>query len=317
MLIDKINLENDMTAADLVAIISRKQEVLVQNNVMKLELEKIQVKVVGSHNEVLELQSTKTHLETVMTQREKEVTLHQSVLQAEYKLAEQERHRTAIELADRRNKVKNLQIKYQSLIQSKQGSVDIYEHSQAYYIIKSAQEKEELQRKQEELKAQISKAEFEVKALENTLNHLQGRNTKLREYQMNKNATQADFDLKRNLQEQFHAIGNRLVEKKSELEDLKQACEQGQHYLSENTKKLEMLKARKKDTMNMAANCKAEEREYADKLERALKSVTNNSRLIDKKKLKFDEAAFEFWDYRSLSLDSFYKTAISFVTLPK
>lgn len=313
VLIDKINLENDMTAADLANIIAKKEEVLVQNNVMKLELEKIQVKVIGSQNEVLELQSAKTQLEAVMTQREKEVTLHQSVLQAEYKLAEQERHRTAIELSDRRNKVKNLQIKYQSLIQSKQGSVDIYEHSQAYYIIKSAQEKEELQRKQEELKAQISKAEFEVKALENTLNHLQGRNTKLREYQLNKNATQADFDLKRNLQEQFHAIGNRLVEKKSELESLKQACENGQQYLSENSKKLEMLKMRRKEMMNAAANCKVEEREYSDKLERALKSVTNNGRLLEKKKLKFDETSFEFWDCRSLSLDSFHKTAISLV----
>lgn len=43
--------------------------------------------------------------------------MHRDVLLAEQKAIEDERHRIAIELAERRNKVKNLRIKYESLVQ--------------------------------------------------------------------------------------------------------------------------------------------------------------------------------------------------------
>lgn len=49
--------------------------------------------------------------------RENEVEIHQGVLRANIKSAEQERHRVTKELAERRKKVKNLQIKYKALIQ--------------------------------------------------------------------------------------------------------------------------------------------------------------------------------------------------------
>ena len=49
--------------------------------------------------------------------REKEVEMQQSLLKANLKVTEQERHRVAKELAERQNKVRNLQIKYKALIQ--------------------------------------------------------------------------------------------------------------------------------------------------------------------------------------------------------
>ena len=181
VLIEKLNLENDMTSADLSALINKKEEILVQNNIMKLEIKKLQDKVLLNHNNVLDLEHRKTQISLSMSQREKEIQLHHAVLQAEHKIVDQERHKAAIELTERRTRVKNLQIKYQALIQSKQGKVDIYQHSQAYYIIKAAQEKEEIERKDEELKGQIQKSELELKALLNTLDHLRGRNSKFRE----------------------------------------------------------------------------------------------------------------------------------------
>ena len=43
--------------------------------------------------------------------------MHRDVLLAEHKAIEDERHKIAIELAERKTKVKNLKIKYESLIQ--------------------------------------------------------------------------------------------------------------------------------------------------------------------------------------------------------
>ena len=42
--------------------------------------------------------------------------MHKDVLVAEHKAAEEERHKVAVELAERKNKVKNLKIKYESFV---------------------------------------------------------------------------------------------------------------------------------------------------------------------------------------------------------
>jgi UDP-glucose:O-linked fucose beta-1,3-glucosyltransferase len=68
---------------------------------------------------------------------------------AEYKAAEEERHKVAVQLSTQKNKVNNHKIKYEALIQKNKPSGDgesdsTQEHSQAYYVIKAAQEREEL-----------------------------------------------------------------------------------------------------------------------------------------------------------------------------
>ena len=50
------------------------------------------------------------------------------------------------------------------------------ENSQAYYVIKAAQEKEELQREGDMLNEKIKKAEKELRALENTLKVVNSKN---------------------------------------------------------------------------------------------------------------------------------------------
>ena len=57
-----------------------------------------------------------------MEEREKEILVHKDVLTTEHKAGEEERHKIAVELAERKNKVKNLKIKYESLCQKNKAS---------------------------------------------------------------------------------------------------------------------------------------------------------------------------------------------------
>lgn len=105
------------------------------------------------------------------------------MLRVAIKAAEEERHSACAELRDRVSKVEKLKRRYEILVTqfapSEEGG-DGEEHSQAYYVIKAAQRREELQREGDELDAAIRKCEKECRALENTLGIMNGRNEEFR-----------------------------------------------------------------------------------------------------------------------------------------
>merc|ERR1711904_336243 len=113
------------------------------------------------------------------------------------------------------------------------------QHSQAYYVLKAAQAKEELQRKGDELDDKIRRAEREIRALENTLGHLVTRNQKFKENFLTANQqNQTELEEKQMLEEQSRAANEVLFKKKKmlaqlereEKEDLKRYEElRGQH----------------------------------------------------------------------------------------
>lgn len=128
------------------------------------------------------LENRKYQLEMSMEEREKEIQVHKDILVSESKAAEEERHKVAVELMYRKRRVENLRIKYEGLTQkTKSSEGDSGDHSQAYYVIKAAQEKEELQRYGDELDGKLRKCEKEIKALSNTLDHLKMRNKNYRD----------------------------------------------------------------------------------------------------------------------------------------
>merc|ERR1719408_40365 len=86
-----------------------------------------------------------------------------------------------IALAERKQKIYNLKMKYETVLNKVKREEGGEQQSQAYYVLKAAQAKEELQRRGDELDEKIRKAEREIRALENTLGHLLTRNRKYKE----------------------------------------------------------------------------------------------------------------------------------------
>lgn len=88
-MIEELTLENDMTYQDLTKISRKKEEVLVQHDIMKLEIKKIRETLTSTTNNVYSLENKKNQLEMSMQEREKEIQVHKDVLLAEKKAAEE------------------------------------------------------------------------------------------------------------------------------------------------------------------------------------------------------------------------------------
>ena len=187
-----------MTGQDLNKISKKKEQVLVQHDIMKLQIKKIKQTLSRATDVVYTLENKKNQMEMSMQEREKEIQVHKDILLAEFKAAEDERHKIAIELAQRMNKVQNLKIKYEALVQKTHGGSNqsVAEHSQAYYVIKAAQEREELQRKGDELSAKIIRAQKQLKSLQCTLVSMKGVNIKIKEKGLRRGIAKQDLDQK-------------------------------------------------------------------------------------------------------------------------
>lgn len=281
--IEELTLENDMFAQDLNKVVKQKEETLVQHDVMKLEIKNIRDNLMKGTYKVYNLENRKHQLEMSMQEREKEIGVHKDVLKAEYKAAEEERHKIAVELSERLNKVKNVKIKYEALVQKKQSSdgiEDINEHSQAYYVIKAAQEREELQRKGDELNAKIIQSEKELKALDNTLNHLKNRNSDFRDGFLNKGMTNKDVQQKDALEQQMNAASENYFKKKKDFQSKTKEYEEDLRRYNELQNRLNYITQRRNEADMQVKKVLEELKEQEQKKARAERSFNDKKKTL-------------------------------------
>lgn len=130
------------------------------------------------------LESKQLYLRLALEERTKEMSIHKDMLKVQSKNAEEERQSACVELRDRVKKVETLKRRYELLMSQFDNTADeddgmgnaSDDHSQAYYVIRASQKREELQREGDALDTKIRKAEKEIKALENTLKMMNDRN---------------------------------------------------------------------------------------------------------------------------------------------
>ncbi|KAL3896675.1 MAG: hypothetical protein SGCHY_003920 [Lobulomycetales sp.] len=183
--IDELVLYNESASKQLAGKIKEKEEVMVEENILRLELRKLRGFLNSRADEVFTLESKQLYLQLALEERSKEMSIHKDMLRVQFKNAEEERQSACIELRDRVKKVETLKRRYELLMskfndpmedEPSLGSGSSEDHSQAYYVIRASQKREELQREGDLLDEKIRKAEKEIKALENTLKMMNDRN---------------------------------------------------------------------------------------------------------------------------------------------
>lgn len=218
--IDELNLYNDNSEAELKKIIKNKQNLMVDENLLKLEIRKLRDLLMSRADDVMSLEKRKLQLDTAMKERHQEITIHKEMLTAQVKATDEERQQISAELHERISKIDKLKKRYEILMVSMAPPEGEEEKSQAYYVIKAAQEKEELQREGDDLDAKIRKAEKEIRALENTLKLMNGRNEQYRK-SFNKITDSSDeMDEKRQLDEQMRAVMDKFKYKRRQIREL-------------------------------------------------------------------------------------------------
>merc|ERR1712078_795470 len=161
-------------------------------------------------------------------ERKHEGEVHKETLQAQLKILQEDIHRVTLEKKEKEMRIEKLQSKFEVTKGRVQGAGgdDGEEKSQAYFVIKAAHEREELQREGDGLDAEIAKAKKEVRALENTLQKLLGKNaayrTSFRRVDQRK-ITEVTTSLREKLDRSYDRMKTKRAEERQLQADVDQA----------------------------------------------------------------------------------------------
>merc|ERR1719220_1042898 len=161
-------------------------QALVDDNLLRLEISRLRGTLAERVNSVVDLSSRRLTLNTAIKERKIQINNMKAMVHAELKALEEERTILSHDLHERISKIKKIRNRYESLMilmAPPEGEAGESEEtqSQAYYVIKAAQEKEEVQRYGDKLDRHIKQAEAENEALVNTVRLVKAKNKKMHE----------------------------------------------------------------------------------------------------------------------------------------
>ncbi|CAD7704050.1 unnamed protein product, partial [Ostreobium quekettii] len=177
--IAQLYLETEMIQKSIKSAVDEKENCMVEHDVLKLQVKRLTDVVSMRVDEVCSLENRKAQLQLSMEERKHEIGVHRDGLLVELKNVRDDVHRVILEQKERFLRAGKLKSKFETLSANKQSMFEDEPRSQAYFLIKAAQEREELQRQGDDLDAKIRKGEKEVQALQQTLEKLLDANNQL------------------------------------------------------------------------------------------------------------------------------------------
>ncbi|XP_024419674.2 coiled-coil domain-containing protein 39 isoform X1 [Desmodus rotundus] len=219
---NELNLFNERSEKELNKVKAFKQDLMIEDNLLKLEVKRTREMLHSKADEVLSLEKRKQQLHTAMEERTEEIKVHKTMLASQIRFADQERQNISAEFHERLSKIDKLKNRYEILTVVMLPPEGEEEKTQAYYVIKAAQEKEELQREGDSLDAKINKAEKEIYALENTLQVLNSCNNNYKQSFKKVTPSSEEYELNIQLEEQKRAADEKYRYKQRQIRELQE-----------------------------------------------------------------------------------------------
>lgn len=221
---DELLLKNKLAGRAVSSVLADKESAMVQHDTLKLEVKRLRETLSMVADNVFSLENRKAQLALSRQERLRALQAHSEVQKGATKLANEERHALALDVNKRKLRIEKLSSKYDTIAAKFKVAGDDADAvdgegrpSQAYYVIKNAQRREELQREGDELDAAVRQAEREIKALVHTLKALGLRNTQFRAAFHKADPATAVAEEVSSLEAQVKAMTDAMVDKKQEL----------------------------------------------------------------------------------------------------
>ncbi len=219
---------------------TEREEAMVQSDLLRLTLKNLRNALASNADKVYDLETQHTSLDLSMEEKRKEMCSHHAVQRAILKAAEEERHREAKILAEKRLRAEKMRSKYAVMFyeDDKEGTE---ENSQANRIMSAAQRGKGLEEKCNALRESIAKAERETKALTLTVQHLHARNVELRLNGAKVDPQSAEVQMCRDLTVKERVVEGAFVDAKKNINQLQVERDKNAAKLLTLSKKSAML----------------------------------------------------------------------------
>ncbi|XP_053316175.1 coiled-coil domain-containing protein 39 [Spea bombifrons] len=271
---EELKLYNTMSEKALKKIKTSKQELMVEDNILKLEIKRLRDMLYSKADDVFSLEKRRLQLHTAMKERTEEITIHKEMLKSEIRFMDQERQNISSELHDRLAKVDKMRKRFEILTIAMMPPEGEEEKSQAYYIIKAAQEKEELQRTGDDLDAKIRKAEKEIAALENTLHVINGCNNSYRKSFNKVTESSEEYEEKVQLEEQKKAAEEKYRYKRRQIRELQEDMQIMKNTFDNMIKEESSVQERVNEMLPHITQLNKETEDQKHKLDRVMKQCS-------------------------------------------
>ncbi|XP_066474956.1 coiled-coil domain-containing protein 39 [Tiliqua scincoides] len=303
--VDELNLFTDKSEKLLKKARADKQDSMIEDNLLKLELKRVRDTLYNKAEKVLSLEKRKQQLQTAMEERTAEIKVHKAMIETQIRMVEQERQTVSAEFHERLSKIEKLKSRYEIITTVMMPPEGEEEKTHTYYVIKAAQEKEDLQREGDTLDAKIQKAEKECVALENTLQILNSCNSNYRNTFKKVTEKSQEHEEKLKLEEEKRAADEKHRYKRRQIKELQEDIQSMENTLDILLKKETAYLENSKEKQARILQLTKEIDDQKPKLERVIKQV---SRLIkDVRALKktqtetYEEQDIELREMRNFS----------------
>ncbi|TPX48506.1 hypothetical protein SeMB42_g02055 [Synchytrium endobioticum] len=317
--IDELSIYNESASQQLSQKVREKEDIMVEENLTRLELKRLRSLLASRAETVFDLEQHQLNLKLGLEERLSDIQSHTTILKARFRDVEEAKLKVTMALRDKVTGIDKLKMRYDIVVNQFGSGEDAVgaegePNTQAYYVIKAAQEREELQREGDALDANIRKMEKEVRGLENTLKMLSDHNDAYRNHLYKAEIDSKDLHQKQMLEQQYNAIMSQTRLCTIESDRLRSALSETELRISELSKRETHLVSSTTHLETKFASLKKEIDELQARRARAVASVLKIAKDLRKSRdgeIRNDELDLALRtgkDVLSVSIDAIVKS---------
>ncbi|CAF0852507.1 unnamed protein product [Rotaria sp. Silwood1] len=280
MKIEELELHADNAQRLIKKLTDEKENLLVEEHLMRIELKRLRTLLNSKADNVMNLETRRLQLQTAIKERRSEISIHQSTLRQQLRDEEGKTNEISAQLHDRITKIEKLKKRYEivNISMAPPEGVSEEETSQTYYVIKAAQEKEELQREGDELDAKNRKAEQELLALQNTLRIINSGNNQTKQSFKKLPDSSDEISRLEELEEQSRHLMDKVRTKRRKVEDMKNDLKRTERALEELYTDQGAVENLNQERRQQVGKLENDVKDMDGKLARADKSIITNKK---------------------------------------